>query len=87
MSTIKKVIKEDSKKSAIQILLKRNKENDFCFAIHQSGNPIALDISYNQLCSMRKAIDKAISDHYAEYSSDMTKEKTQAIYLDDPIDW
>lgn len=84
---IKKVIKEDCKKDGLQVLLTVNKENDITLAIAQSSDPVILDLSYNQLCSLSKLIHKAIDDHYQSYSNSMVKEKTQTIYIDDPIDW
>ena len=84
---IKKVIKEDCKKEGLQVLLTVNKENDISFAIAQGRDPVVLDLSYNQLCSLSKLIHKAIDDHYQSYSNSMVKEKTQTIYIDDPIDW
>ena len=84
---IKKVIKEDCKKEGFQVLLTVNKENDISLAIAQGRNPVVLDLSYNQLCSLSKLIHKAIDDHYQSYSNSMVKEKTQTIYIDDPIDW
>ena len=84
---IKKVIKEDCKKEGLQVLLTVNKENDISFAIAQGREPVVLDLSYNQLCSLSKLIHKAIDDHYQSYSNSMVKEKTQTIYIDDPIDW
>ena len=84
---IKKVIKEDCKKEGLQVLLTVNKENDISFAIAQGREPVILDMSYNQLCSLSKLIHRAIDDHYQAYSNSMVKEKTQTIYIDDPIDW
>lgn len=84
---IKKIIKEDCKKEGLQILLTANKENDITFAISQGREPVILDISYNQLCSLSELIHKAIDDHYQAYSNTMSKETTQTIYIDDPIDW
>ena len=86
-TTIKKVIKEDCEKKGLQVLLTVNKENDISFVIAQGREPVVLDLSYNQLCSLSKLIHKAIDDHYQSYSSSMVKEKTQTIYIDDPIDW
>jgi len=86
-TVIKKVIKEDCKKEGLQVLLTVNKENDISFAIAQGREPVILDMSYNQLCSLSKLIHKAIDDHYQSYSNSMIKEKTQTIYIDDPIDW
>lgn len=86
-TTIKNVIKEDCNKEGIQVLLSVNNENDITLAIAQNSDPTILNISYNQLCSLSKIIHKAINDHYQAYSNTMEKEKTQAIYIDDPIDW
>ena len=86
-TTIKKVIKEDCDKKGLQVLLSVNKENDITLAIAQNSDPTILNMSYNQLCSLSKMIHNAINDHYQEYSNTMEKEKTQAIYIDDPIDW
>ena len=84
---IKKTIKRDCKKEGIQVLLTVNKENDITFAIAQNRDPVVLDLSYNQLCSLSGIIHKAIDEHYQSYSNAMVKEKTQKIYIDDPIDW
>ena len=86
-TVIKKVIKEDCEKQGIQVFLSVNKENSISLAIAQNSDPIILDISYNQLCSLSKMIHNAIDEHYQAYSNSMEKEKTQAIYIDDPIDW
>jgi hypothetical protein len=86
-TVIKKVIKEDCEKQGIQVLLSVNKENSISLAIAQNSDPVILDISYNQLCSLSKMIHNAIDEHYQAYSNSMEKEKTQAIYIDDPIDW
>ena len=84
---IKKVIKEDCNKNGLQVLISVNKENNITFAISQGDDPKVLEISYNQLCSLSGIIHKAIDDHYQTYSNTMEKEKTQTIYIDDPIDW
>ena len=84
---IKKVIKEDCKKEGLQVFLSVNNENDITLAIAQNGDPVVLDLSYNQLCSLSRIIHKAIDEHYQAYSNSMIKEKTQTIYIDDPIDW
>ena len=84
---IKKVIKADCNTKGLQVLLTINKENSITLAISQDNNPVVLEISYNQLYSLRGLINKAISDHYQTYSNSMEKEKTQAIYFDDPVDW
>ena len=86
-TTIKKVIKEDCKKEGLQVFLSVNNENDITLAIAQNGDPVVLDLSYNQLCSLSRIIHKAIDEHYQTYSNSMEKEKTQTIYIDDPIDW
>jgi len=86
-TTIKKVIKEDCKKEGLQVFLSVNNENDITLAIAQNGDPVVLDLSYNQLCSLSRIIHKTIDEHYQAYSNSMVKEKTQTIYNDDPIDW
>jgi len=86
-TTIKKVIKEDCKKEGLQVFLSVNNENDITLAIAQNGDPVVLDLSYNQLCSLSRIIHKTIDEHYQAYSNSMIKEKTQTIYIDDPIDW
>lgn len=86
-TVIKKVIKEDHGKEGIQVLLTINKENDITMGIVQGKEPVILNLSYNQLCSLSRVINKAIDDHYQEYSNTIIKEKTQTIYIDDPIDW
>ena len=85
---IKKVIKQDQSKSSIQVLINL-KEDDITLAIAQAdkSSPSTYNLTYNQLCSLSKAINAAIDKHYQEYSSCMTKEKTARIYIDDPIDW
>jgi hypothetical protein len=84
---VKKVIKEDCDKKGMQVLLTVNRENSITMAIAQGEEPKVLELSYNQLCSLSKVIHKAIDDHYQAYSNSMEKEKTQTIYIDDPIDW
>ena len=87
----KKIIKPDENKGAIQTLATINKENDISFAIAEETNAgvsaRVINLSFNQLCSLRKLINQVIDNHYQEYSSNMEKEKTQKIYIDDPIDW
>ncbi len=85
---IKKVIKQDQSKSSIQVLISL-KEDDIALAIAQvdKSSPSTYSLTYNQLCSLSQAIHVAIDKHYQAYSSCMTKEKTQKIYIDDPIDW
>jgi hypothetical protein len=87
MNIIKKVIKEDDSKKGIQVLISVNKENDISFGIAQDSKPVIIELTYNQLCSLNKIIDKAINNHYKNYSNVMSKEKTQTIYFDDPVDW
>jgi hypothetical protein len=84
---VKKVIKKDDSIPGVQVLLSVNKENSITFAISQNSDPTIIDMSYNQLCSLSRLIDKAIDDHYQAYSNSMEKEKTSKIYIDDPIDW
>lgn len=84
---VKKIIKEDESTPSIQVLLSVNKENSTTFAIAQNSDPSIIEMSYNQLCSLSRLIDKAINDHYQTYSNSMEKEKTSKIYIDDPIDW
>ena len=84
---VKKIIKEDESTPSIQVLLSVNKENSTTFAIAQNSKPSIIEMSYNQLCSLSRLIDKAINDHYQTYSNSMEKEKTSKIYIDDPIDW
>tara|TARA_Y100000591_G_C21593056_1_gene574171 strand:+ start:145 stop:408 length:264 start_codon:yes stop_codon:yes gene_type:complete len=83
---IKKFIKPDKNKTGSQVVISI-KENDIHVAINQSSGISQIDLTYNQLCSLSKAINSAIDQHYQEYSSCMTQEKTQKIYIDDPIDW
>lgn len=85
---IKKVIKSDQNKTSVQVLINL-KEDDITLAIAQAdkSSPSTYNLTYNQLCSLSKAINAAIDSHYQEYSNCMTKEKTAKIYIDDPIDW
>jgi hypothetical protein len=87
MNIIKKVIKEDESKKGIQVLISVHKENDISFGIAQDSKPAIIELTYNQLCSLSKLIHQAIDDHYKNFSSTITKEKTQTIYFDDPVDW
>jgi len=84
---VKKIIKEDESTPSMQVLLSVNKENSITFAIAQNSEPTIIEMSYNQLCSLSRMIDKAINNHYQAYSNSMEKEKTSKIYIDDPIDW
>ena len=84
---IKKVIKPDIDKKEVQVILSIDAENNITFGISQKGDSLICDMSYNQLCVLNKIIEKAIDKHYQKFSSDMSKEKTQTIYYDDPVDW
>ena len=83
---IKKFIKPDKNKTGSQVVI-NIKEDDIHIAINQSSGIAQINLTYNQLCSLSKAINSAIDNHYQEYSNCMTKEKTVRIYIDDPIDW
>ena len=83
---IKKFIKPDKNKTGIQVVISV-KEDDIHIAINQSSGISQIYLTYNQLCSLSKAINSAIDSHYQEHSNCMTKEKTTKIYIDDPIDW
>ena len=83
---IKKFIKPDKNKTGSQVLI-NVKENDIHIAINQSAGVSQLHLTYNQLCALSKSIHAAIDSHYQEYSNNMTKEKTEKIYIDDPINW
>ena len=84
---LKKIIKQDTDKQEIQVVLSINSENNITFGISQKGESLMCDMSYNQLCALRRLIQIAIDKHYQEYSNSITKEKTQTIYFDDPLDW
>ena len=83
---IKKFIKPDKNKTGSQVII-NIKEDDIHIAINQSSGISQIYLTYNQLCSLSKAINAAIDSHYQEHSNCMTKEKTAKIYIDDPIDW
>ena len=83
---IKKFIKPDKNKTGSQIAIVV-KEEDIHIVINQSSGVSQIYLTYNQLCSLSQAINSAIDKHYQEYSNCMTKEKTEKIYIDDPIDW
>ena len=83
---IKKLIKPDKNKTGSQVVISV-KEDDIHVAINQSSGVSQIYLTYNQLCSLSQVIHAAIDSHYQEYSSSMEKEKTQKIYIDDPIDW
>ena len=84
---IRKSIKADKGKLGSQIVI-NIKEDDIYIAINQNDSDVLeLSLTYNQLCSLSRALNVAIDNHYQEYSSDITQEKTQTIYIDDPVDW
>ena len=83
---IKKFIKPDQNKTGSQVLIDI-KENDISIAISQNSGTSQIYLTYNQLCSLSKALHAAINSHYQDYLNNMTKEKTEKIYIDDPIDW
>ena len=83
---IKKFIKPDKNKTESQVII-NVKEDDIHIAINQFSSISEINLTYNQLCSLSQVINAAIDNHYQEYSNCMTKEKTQKIYIDDPIDW
>ena len=83
---IKKHIKPDKDKLGSQVIISV-KEDDIVIAINQSSGISNIDLTYNQLCSLSQAIHAAIDKHYQSFSNSIIKEKTQAIYIDDPIDW
>ena len=83
---IKKFIKPDKNKTGSQVVISV-KEDDIHIAINQSSGISQIYLTYNQLCSLSKAINSAIDSHYQAHSNCMTKEKTTKIYIDDPIDW
>ena len=83
---IKKHIKPDKNKLGSQVVI-NVKEDNIMIAINQSSGISEINLTYNQLCSLSQVIHAAIDKHYQEYSNSMVKEKTQAIYIDDPIDW
>lgn len=84
---IKKFIKPDKNKVGSQVIINVKEEDDIQIAINQSSGISQIYLTYNQLCSLNKAINAAIDSHYQLYSNNMTKEKTEKIYYDDPIDW
>ena len=84
---IKKFIKPDKNKVGSQVIINIKEEDDIQIAINQSSGISQIYLTYNQLCSLSKVINAAIDSHYQSYSNNMIKEKTQTIYIDDPIDW
>ena len=85
---IKKTIKKDHDKLNIQVAIEL-KEDNIAFSMVQTdkSSPSTYNLTYNQLCSLSKAINAAIDKHYQLYSNSVIKEKTERIYIDDPIDW
>tara|TARA_B100000287_G_C20306267_1_gene651964 strand:+ start:347 stop:616 length:270 start_codon:yes stop_codon:yes gene_type:complete len=85
---INKIIKSDNNKQSVQVVIAL-KEDNITIALAQADkkSPSTYNLTYNQLCSLSQVIHTAIDKHYQEYSSCMTLEKTQKIYIDDPIDW
>ena len=84
---IKKFIKPDKNKVGSQVIINVKEEDNIQIAINQSSGISQIYLTYNQLCSLCKVINAAIDSHYQSYSNNMIKEKTQTIYIDDPIDW
>ena len=83
---IKRFIKPDKNKVGSQVII-NVKEDDIQIEINQSSGVSQIYLTYNQLCSLSKALHAAIDSHYQEYSNNMKKETIQKIYIDDPIDW
>jgi len=83
---IKKHIKPDKDNLGSQVVISI-KEDDILMAINQKSGISEIHLTYNQLCSLSNVIHAAIDKHYQEYSSCITQEKTQKIYIDDPVDW
>ena len=85
---IKKIIKPDQSKLSIQVVIGL-KEDDITLGMAQldKTSPSTYSLTYSQLCALSKTIHEAIDNHYQEYSNNLIKEKTQTIYIDDPIDW
>ena len=83
---IKKHIKPDKDNSGSQVVISI-KEDDIFITVNQTSGMSEIQLTYNQLCSFSRVINAAIDTHYQEYLSCITKEKTQKIYIDDPIDW
>ena len=83
---IKKHIKPDKNRMGSQVVI-NVQEDDILIAINQETGISKIHLTYNQLCSLSKAVNSAIDSHYQSYSNTMEKEKTHKIYIDDPIDW
>ena len=84
---IKKVIKQDKDKVGSQVVINVEEDNILIAMINQEKVITQVSLTYNQLCSLSHAINAAIDNHYQSYSNSMAIEKTQKIYIDDPIDW
>ena len=87
MNENKKIINSDNNKKEIKAIVRINSENDITLGLSQDNSSAILNLSYNQLCEIRRVINQSISNHYNEYESSMEKEKTQKIFIDDPIAW
>ena len=88
MKTVfRKTIKKDKETDSLQLISKICHENKITFAGTNGKDTIVFDFSYNQLLSLRKFMNSIINEHYKEFESSMQKEKTQAIYIDDPVNW
>ena len=83
----KKIINSDNNKKEIKAIVRINSENNITLGFSQDTSSVILDLSYNQLCEIRRVINQSISNHYHEYESSMEKEQTQKIFIDDPITW
>ena len=83
---IKKHIKPDKDKLGSQVVI-NIKEDNILIAINQQSGVSQISLTYNQLCSFSQVIHAAIDNHYQEHSNPLPQERTQKIYIDDPIDW
>jgi hypothetical protein len=83
----KKLIKEDKGTKPVQMTATICNENKITFGGSSGKDSIVFDLSYNQLLSLKNFINKVICEHYEEFESKMEQEKTQAIYIDDPVNW
>jgi hypothetical protein len=83
----KKLIKEDEGTKPVQLISTICNENKITFAASTGKDSIVFDFSYNQLLSLKNFINEVICEHYEEFESKMEQEKTQAIYIDDPVNW
>ena len=83
---IKKYIKPDKDKLGSQVVISV-KEDNILIEINQEKGVSQVSLTYNQLCSLSRVINKSIDVHYQAHSNNIALEKTEAIYFDDPIDW